>query len=106
MVHASTPAPKSPARIAAGQRNRQLRGPLTDVGLVKLREAAHKYQPWKFSTGPRTPAGKARVALNGRARQTGKYSVRQKRAMAAEISALINSMAALRRQALQKEESS
>jgi hypothetical protein len=89
---------KSPARVAAGKRNRQFRGALTDDGREKLREAARRHQPWKFSTGPRTPAGKARVALNGRARQKGKYSVRQKRALTAEASALINRMAALRRQ--------
>jgi hypothetical protein len=53
---------------------------------------------WKSSTGPRTPAGKARVALNGRARQKGKYSVREKRALNADASALISKMAALRRQ--------
>jgi hypothetical protein len=61
-------------------------------------ELSARMHRWKSSTGPRTPAGKANVALNGRARQKGKYSVRQKRAMTAETRALINRMAALRRQ--------
>jgi hypothetical protein len=93
---------KSPARVAAGRRNRQLRGPLSDAGLNKLREAALKHKPWKSSTGPRTAAGKALVALNGCTHQKGRLSVRQKRALTAEIVAQIQRMATLRRQLLQK----
>jgi hypothetical protein len=93
---------KSLARVAAGRRNRQLRGPLSDAGRKQLREAAFQHQPWKFSTGPRTAAGKALVALNGRTRQKGTLSVRQKRAMTAATTAQIQRMATLRRQLLQK----
>jgi hypothetical protein len=31
-----------------------------------MREWALKNKPWRFSTGPRTPEGKARFAENGR----------------------------------------
>ncbi len=30
------------------------------------REAIHRWKPWERATGPRTAAGKAIVALNGR----------------------------------------
>ena len=98
------PTHKSPARVAAGRRNRQLRGPLTDAGRKQLREAALKHKPWKSSTGPRTSAGKALVALNGKYRQKGQLSVRQKLALTADTRALINTMASLRRQLMQQED--
>jgi hypothetical protein len=48
-------------------------------GRERLRHAALANQPWRFSTGPRTPEGKARVALNGKLRQAGPFSVRELR---------------------------
>ena len=52
------PPAKNPKRVAAGRRNRQRRGLLTDAARERLRQAALKNQPWKQSTGPRTAAGK------------------------------------------------
>jgi len=58
-------------------------------GGQRLRESAHKNQPWRKSTGPRTPAGKAIVAKNGKVRQIGPRSVREIRADLREIMHLI-----------------
>lgn len=57
----------------------------TPEGREKLRETALRNRPWKFSTGPRTAAGKARVALNGKRRQAGTRSVRELRADLTEL---------------------
>src|SRR5687768_15186134 len=90
----------SPARIAAGRRNRQLGGPLTDAGRVRLREAALRHRPWAFATGPRTPTGKAKVALNGKRHRKGALSVRERRRLLKEVEAVRVGLSALRRQAL------
>src|ERR1700681_685258 len=37
---------------------------LTDKGRCALRAAIQQNEPWKRSTGPRTPAGKSRSARN------------------------------------------
>src|ERR1700730_13718268 len=37
---------------------------LTDKGRSALRAAVQQNEPWKRSTGPRTPAGKSRSARN------------------------------------------
>ena len=50
---------------------------LTREGRERLREAAKRNKPWLHSTGPRTAAGKARSAENGRWRQKGALSRRQ-----------------------------
>jgi hypothetical protein len=68
---------------AAVRRNRLKRGPLTTEGRQRLRKAALRIQPWRFATGPRTPEGKHRVALNGKRRQSVPWSVR---ALKAELS--------------------
>ena len=39
---------------------------LTPEGLAKLQANIQKVQPWKKSTGPRTPQGKARSSQNAR----------------------------------------
>ena len=88
---------KSPRRVAAGRRNRQLRGPLSAEGRRRLREAALESRPWRFSTGPLTPEGKAQVAENSRHLQKGSRSVRQWRAEFADVNALIRAMVAFRR---------
>ena len=93
---ASTPSP-SPRRVAAGRRNRALRGPLSPEGRQRLREAARRGRPWRFATGPRTAAGKLRVAQNGRGRQVGEPSVRELRRQVAAVGGLAADMAALRR---------
>lgn len=67
---------------------------------AKLREAALRNQPWKRSTGPRTAAGKARVALNGKKRQKGRLSVREARRLVADVGDLVQTMRSSRQQVL------
>jgi hypothetical protein len=54
-------------------------------------------RPWLHSTGPRSVAGKLRVAENGRGRQVGESSVRELRRQVAAVGGLAADMAALRR---------
>jgi hypothetical protein len=62
-----------------------------------LSKAARRNRPWLHSTVPKTAAGKARAAANGKVRQTAALSVREVRAMAAEASDQIHAMVELRR---------
>ena len=41
-----------------------MRKGLTPAGRERLRRAAARNRPWRFSTGPRTPEGKARSRAN------------------------------------------
>ena len=66
------------------------------VARERWRQSALATRPWERSTGPRTAAGKAQVALNGKTRQKGEKSYREKRAEMAEISQLLTNMEALR----------
>ena len=91
MVSGKTAAP-NPKRVAAGKRNRALWKGLSEEGRRRLRESALRHKPWQFATGPRTPQGKARCAQNGKKRQRGPKSVRQLRAQAAEIRALVRQL--------------
>jgi hypothetical protein len=61
----------SPRRVAAGKMNWARRGPLSAAGRERLRQAALRNKPWEYSTGPRTPAGRAKSAKNGKCRQRG-----------------------------------
>src|SRR5437016_5180968 len=61
----------NPKRVLAGKLNRAKRLGLTPAGREKLRRLALEHRPWRFSTGPRTPEGKAKVAANGRKSQRG-----------------------------------
>jgi hypothetical protein len=72
--------------------NHQKRKGLTPEGRERLRQAALANRPWQFSTGPRTPEGKARVARNGKRRQLGPLSVREIRADLAELRTLVAQM--------------
>ena len=58
----------------------------------RLREAAIRNRPWLKATGPKSDAGKAIVAMNGRKRQKGPRSVRQIRADLADVTELIGTM--------------
>jgi len=89
---------KSAARVAAGKRNRQLRGALSPVGRQRLRDAVLRDRPWEHSTGPRTAAGKAAVANNGRKTQKGNTSVRQQRAAMSEVRAMASQLRRLRKE--------
>ena len=83
---------KNPRRVAAGKRNRLKRGPTTAAGRERLRRAALQNQPWYYSTGPKTPEGKAKAALNGKVRQKGPRSVRELRRDLAPFYELLNEM--------------
>jgi hypothetical protein len=76
-----------------------LRGPLTELGRQRLREAALRNQPWQFSTGPRSPDGKSKAALNGHHHQAEPNSRRQLRKGLAGVVGLMQQLAQLRRQA-------
>jgi hypothetical protein len=82
----------NPKRVAAGRLNWIRRGPLTDVGREKLRQAALRNRPWEHSTGPRTPAGKAQSVLNGKRRQRGPRSIREIRAELKAVRELVREM--------------
>lgn len=99
MLHTPRSSP-NPKRVEAGRRNRSLRGALTPQGCERLRQAAILNRPWQRSTGPKTAAGKARSAANGRLRQKGDKSIRQIRGSVADACRLIDQMAAYRRLAM------
>jgi hypothetical protein len=81
-----------PDRVAAARRNRAKRKGLTPEGRERLRQSALKNQPWRFSTGPRTPEGKAKMIQNGKKRQLGPRSVREVRADLAGLRSLLLDM--------------
>ena len=89
----------SPRRVTAGKRNRLKRGPLTPEGRQRLRKAALRNRPWEHSTGPRTTVGKARSARNGKLRQKGEMSIRERKAELAPLHELIAQMGKGREQA-------
>ena len=89
---------RSAARLAAGKRNRLLRGALSPAGRQRLRDAALREHPWEYSTGPRTAAGKAAVANNGRKSQKGTTSVRQQRAAMSQAMAMASKLRKLRKE--------
>lgn len=87
------PAVPNPKRVAAGRLNRAKRKGLTDEGRERLRRAAHAHKPWLSSTGPRTLAGKATAAANGKKRQLGLLSVREMKADLRKLRAMLRDMA-------------
>jgi hypothetical protein len=89
---------KSPARVAAGKRNRLRRGALSPAGRQRLHDAALRDRPWELSTGPRTAAGKAAVANDGRKYQKGTTSVRQQRAAMSQAMAIVSKLRKLRKE--------
>lgn len=82
----------NPKRVAAGAHNRARRGPLTEQGRQRLREAILRTRPWEHSTGPRTAEGRARASANGKKRQLGPRSIREIRADLADLRELLRSM--------------
>jgi hypothetical protein len=95
MTEGSAPAP-NPKRVAAGRRNHALRRGLTPEGRARLRASALEHQPWRYATGPRTPAGKAKAAANGKYRQAGPRSVRATRREMAEVREFLRALQSLR----------
>jgi len=95
---ASTPS-ANPRRVAAGKLNRRLRRGLTPEGRERLRQAALAGRPWLHSSGPKTAAGKLRVAENGKRRLEGAPSARELRRQLAALGNLATDMAALRQAA-------
>jgi hypothetical protein len=85
-------------RQRAGRLNQLKANGLTDVGRERLRQTALRNRPSKFSTGPKTAAGKARSAANGKKRQVRALSNRQAKAELSGVNALIRSLSALRRE--------
>jgi hypothetical protein len=78
--------------MLVGRQNRMKWKGLTPQGREKLRQSALRHQPWRFSTGPRTPTGKAKVALNGKRRQLGIRSMREIKADLADVRSLLGEM--------------
>jgi hypothetical protein len=89
-------ASPNPRRVEAGRRNRSKRRGLTPEGRERLRRAALAHRPWEHATGPRTAAGKARSAANGKVRQKGPTSVRGRRSALRAVRLLCRAMASLR----------
>ena len=87
MASTSQSVMPNPQRVAAGRRNRALRLGLTDAGRQRLRESAVRCQPWRSSTGPKSAEGKLQSVKNGKVRQKGVVSVRERNAVAAELAA-------------------
>ena len=79
----------NPKRVQAGRVNRMKRGPLPLESMHRMRDAINRKKPWQLSTGPRTPAGKAIVARNGKVRQMNSRSIREIRADICGIMCLI-----------------
>ena len=73
---------------------------MTEAGRQKLREAAFRNKPWRYSTGPRTAEGKAKSALNAKKRQTEEISVRERKRAVRDAASLLERMAMLRQQVL------
>jgi hypothetical protein len=96
LVSKAVAAP-NPKRVAAGRLNRAKRKGLTPEGREQLRRAALTNQPWSYSTGPRTAAGKATAAANGKKRQCGLVSVRELRADLRKLRTTLKDMADARR---------
>jgi hypothetical protein len=70
---------------------------LTPEGRSRLRQSALLNRPWLHSTGPKTAAGKRRVAENGKRRLGDEPSARELRRQLAALGNLATDMAALRR---------
>jgi hypothetical protein len=66
------------------------------MGRETLRLTAIANKPWTHATGPKTVIGKARSAANGKRRQKGPVSVRERRRRVADAVGMASSMKALR----------
>jgi hypothetical protein len=82
-------APPDPRKVEAGKRARARWRGFTPEGLERLRQGAIDRRLWEHSTGPRTPAGKARSSANSQVQRKGPISAREMWADMAAIRALI-----------------
>ena len=92
--------PPDPRRVEIGRRNQARWKGFTPDGLERLRQAVKEFKPWRFSTGPRSPEGKAVCAQNGRKRCRDILSHPQIRAEIHAANALIGELAELRKRVL------
>jgi len=89
----------NPRRVAAGRINRSLRRGLTEAGRQRLRESALRNQPWKLAIGPKSATARRQSARNGKVRQVGILSVRECRALTAELTSDLSRLRKIRQQA-------
>lgn len=92
--------------MAAGRRNQRKRGSLSPAGRERLRQSTLAHRPWERSTGPTSPAGKARSALNGYSQGKGSSCDQNCLAELVGVQRLINQMTKSRRQATRQSGSS
>jgi hypothetical protein len=92
----SPPTP-NPRRVAAGRLNRRRRRGLTVEGRERLRRSALAHRPWEHSTGPRTAAGKAKAAKNGKFPRPSAPPAPAASGPLADLTHLVQDMAAARR---------
>ena len=90
----------NPKRVSAGRLNQLKRKGFTPEGLQRLRESTLRNKPWQYSTGPKTPEGKARSAQNGRYNQTCSIPREQRRREMAEIGDVVAGLVSARQLAL------
>jgi hypothetical protein len=82
----------NPRRVEAGRRNHAKRKGFTPEERERHRQVALEHQPWRHSTGPRTPEGKDRIRASNVARRKGTLSVAAIRAELAQYRSLLDAM--------------
>ena len=92
----TTTSKKNAKRVEAGRLNQQKSQGLTKQGRDKLRTAIQLVKPWLRSTGPVTPAGKARSKQNGCLTKRGDNGGRALRREMAAVASLIDESQDLR----------
>ena len=64
----------------------------TPEGRERIRQNTLSHRPWEHSTGPRTPEGKAKTGLNGKARRKGNLPIWAVKAEIAGLADLVSQM--------------
>ena len=95
MPQGSNAAPDAVPAVT-GQPKRKKRKRLSAADREKFRQNALKHQPWRFSTGPRTPEGKRRSSQNGRYRQKNSMSRREMQRELRDVNELLAGFVELR----------
>lgn len=86
---AQNPILQPPSRRTKLDRRRPRPYRLTPEGLASLQRAARQKKPWRWSTGPKTAAGKARASRN--ALKSGERTA-ERTAARRELNALLRAM--------------